>query len=198
MHEQSPNAMVVNKRMGPRQREIPSADVALRGIPIVLKSSKAHPDCAAILAEHGHFGAARSHLILAIEESEKARTLGQIVLKDPLPEGTVRLRLYSHSERHIGALRKSWSQGATVDYAVDSLRERLRLKPAQSDEQRWQLAIARHPEALPEDWPARANQLREAACTLILVPTACGTALPMSTQRSMWSSCQRLSTCCST
>jgi AbiV family abortive infection protein len=147
--------------MGYRVRHIPSASVALAGIPIVLNSAKDHLDCAAVLAAHGQFGPARAHLILAIEEAEKARTLGQIVLKEPLTEAEIKSRLYSHSKRHIGALRKSWSQGPTIDYIADSLRERLRLKPTQTDAQRWESAIARHPEALPRDWPEKADELRE-------------------------------------
>jgi AbiV family abortive infection protein len=143
-------------------RQIPSASIALAGIPIVLQSAQDHLECARILAAHGHFGTARSHLILAIEEAEKARTLGQIVLKEPLTEADIRSRLYSHSTRHVGALRKSWSQGPTIDYIADSLRERLRLKTAQTDTQRWESAIARHPEALPVDWPDKAGELREA------------------------------------
>lgn len=143
-------------------QRIPNGEESLKGIPVALANAQAHLDCAALLAEKGFAGPARSLLILSIEESEKARTLGQIALGEPLTETEIRDRLYWHLPRYRGALRKSWSRGATATYAAESLRERLKMKPKRSDHDRWQAALAQHPEALPVDWPDLAGDLREA------------------------------------
>jgi AbiV family abortive infection protein len=143
------------------KQRVPNEEEALKGIPVALATAQAHLDCAALLAEKGFAGPARSFLILSIEESEKARTLGQIALGEPLTEPEILARLYTHRARHGGALRKSWSRGATGTYVAESLRERLTMKPERSDPDRWAAVLAHHPEALPVDWPELAGDLRE-------------------------------------
>jgi AbiV family abortive infection protein len=141
---------------------VPNDGESLTGIPIALANAQAHLDCAGLLAAAGFAGPARSFLILSMEESEKARTLGQIALGEALTESEIRGRLYSHPPRHRGALRKSWSGGATGTYVAESLRERLGMKPERSDTDRWAAALAQHPETLPVNWPEIAGHLREA------------------------------------
>lgn len=128
------------------KQRIPNDEESLKGIPVSLANAQAHLDCAALLAEKGFAGPARSLLILSIEESEKARTLGQIVLGELLTETEIHDRLHWHLPRYRGALRKSWSRGATATYAAESLRERLKMKPKRSDHDRWQAALAQHPD----------------------------------------------------
>src|SRR6266849_6523966 len=144
------------------KQRVPTEEESLRGIPVALANAQTHLDCAALLAEKGFAGPARSFLILSIEESEKARTLGQIALGGPLTVSEIRARLYTHPPRYRGALRKSWSRGATGTYVAESLRERLRMKPERSDPDRWAAVLAQHPEALQVDWPELAGELREA------------------------------------
>lgn len=145
-----------------QKRRLPTDEQALSGIPVALGSASKHLECADVLAERGFTGQARSLLILSIEESEKARTLGQIALGEPLTESEALARLYTHTPRYRGALRKSWSGGATGTYVAESLRERLRMKPKRTEAQRWSAALASHPEALPLDWADVAAVVREA------------------------------------
>ena len=144
------------------KQRIPNAEESLKGIPIALANARSHLECAALLAERGFAGPARSFLILSIEESEKARTLGQVALGEPLTESEIRARLYTHPPRYRGALRKSWSQGATMTYVAESLRERIGLQPKRHDDDRWAEVLSQHPEVLPVSWPEIAGDLREA------------------------------------
>src|SRR5206468_8255783 len=104
-------------------------------IPVVLKNARAQIDRAALLGDQGSVGPAVSFLILAIEEAEKARTLGQMVLGEKLDEGKLRTRLFTHPSRYEGALWKSWSKGPLLHLALESLREEYGLKPVRSDDE---------------------------------------------------------------
>jgi AbiV family abortive infection protein len=150
---------------GARKRRLPTSDEARRGIPVVLANAEQHLAAADLLVDAtggGNVGFAAAHLVLAIEEAEKARTLGQIALGDELTEKEVRERLFNHPARHRGALTKSWSSGAAMmDFLAEGLRERLGMGPSRSEEARWTDVMARHPEVLPPDWPDTAGEVRE-------------------------------------
>jgi AbiV family abortive infection protein len=145
-----------------KDRRVPTQPEAESGIPIALRNARAHIECAALLADHGFAGPATSFLILGIEETEKARTLGQIALGTDLTESELLARLFTHPSRYEGALWKSWSKGSLMTWALEALREELGIKPARSEDQRLAEVIAQHPEALPLDWAAKAGQMREA------------------------------------
>jgi AbiV family abortive infection protein len=145
-----------------KDRRLPTREEAAKGIPVVLKNARAQIDRAALLADQGSFGPAVSFLILAIEETEKARTLGQMVLGEKLDETELRTRLFTHPSRYEGALWKSWSQGPLLHLALESIREEYGLKPARSDDERLADVVAQHPEALPMDWAEKAGPMREA------------------------------------
>ena len=147
---------------GMAKRRIPTREEALVGIPQVLANATAHRDAADLLAAAGQFGFAVAHLVYAIEESEKGRTLAKIALGERLTQGEIRRGLYEHKDRHLGAMVKSASSGgAVVDFMAESLRERVGLRPRRSDAKRWADVDARHPEVLPPSWPQTAGATRE-------------------------------------
>jgi AbiV family abortive infection protein len=145
------------------RRRVPTRAESLAGILPVLANATAHRDAADVLAASGYYGFAMAHLVLlALEESEKARTLAKVAIGEALSEDAIRRGLYEHKDRHVGAMAKSWSSGgAIIDLAAESLRERLRLRPARTDAQRLADIDARHPEVLPKDWPETAGSIRE-------------------------------------
>ena len=144
------------------KRRIPTREEALAGIRPVLANATAHRDAADALAATGQFGFAVAHLVYAIEESEKARTLAKIALGEPLTKDEIRRGLYEHKDRHLGAMAKSASSGgAVVDFMAESVRERVGLRPRRSDAKRWADVDARHPEVLPPTWPQTAGATRE-------------------------------------
>jgi len=153
-------------------RRIPSRAECLDGIPIILDNAEAHLAAADVLVEAGHVGFAIAHLVLAIEESEKARTLDKVVLGDPVPEADLRAVLYQHPARHKGALGKSWTSGAIsllVDFEKEGLWQKLGRSPLQVEQSRWEETISRHPELLPRDWDNTAGPLREHSLYVDLV-----------------------------
>ena len=144
------------------KRQIPTREQCIVGIPHVLANATAHRDAADVLAAAGRHGFAVAHLIYALEESEKARTLAKVVLGENLTEDQIRRGLYEHKDRHIGAMAKSLSSGgAVIDFVAEGMRERIGLRPAKTDAQRWATIDARHPEVLPKDWPETAGAVRE-------------------------------------
>jgi len=128
----------------------------------MLDSARAHLEAADILASGGKYGFAVAHLVYALEESEKGRTLAKVVLGDALSDEEIYRALYHHAERHVGALMKSWSSGAAVmDLMAEGLRERIGVRPERTEQERYDEVISRYPEVLPEDWPETAGATRE-------------------------------------
>jgi AbiV family abortive infection protein len=147
---------------GVAKRRIPNRDECFAGILPVLANATAHRDAAEALAEAGQYGFAVAHLVYALEESEKARTLAKVAMGESLTEDEIRRGLYEHKDRHVGALAKSLSSGgAVMDFAAESLRERVGLRTKRTDAQRLAVIDARHPEVLPMDWPDSARATRE-------------------------------------
>src|SRR5262249_36322838 len=108
-------------------------------------------------------GMAVAHLILAIEETDKARVLCMLWLDEgDLTEEEARARLFDHKTRNRAAFAKSWTSGVVWTASAEALRERLGPRAPRTDEDRWADAMARHPEALPAEWPEIAGQRREA------------------------------------
>ena len=68
----------------------------------MLDNARAHLEAADTLAGAGKYGFAVAHLVYALEESEKGRTLAKVVLGDTLAEDELYRALYHHPERHVG------------------------------------------------------------------------------------------------
>jgi len=144
------------------KRRIPTREECFAGILPVLANATAHRDAADVLAGRGQHGFAVAHLIYALEESEKARTLAKVAIGELLTEEAIRRGLYEHKDRHVGAMAKSWSSGgAVIDFVAEDVRERVGLRPKRTNVQRWADVDARHPEVLPKDWPESAGTRRE-------------------------------------
>lgn len=147
-----------------RQRRLPTRDECVAGIPLVLENADGHVAAADALAASGHVGFATAHLILALEESEKARTLGKVAMGEPVSQAELRAAMYEYRPRHVGALGKSWTSGAIpliMEAQKERIWEKLGRAPAKTDEERWTELLARHPEVLPPDWAENAGALRE-------------------------------------
>ncbi len=96
------------------KRRIPSRDQAISGIWPVLANADGHLEAADVLAAAGKHGYAVAHLVCALEEGEKARTLAKLALGEPMTEDEIRHGLYEHRNRHVGAMTKSWTAGGAV------------------------------------------------------------------------------------
>jgi AbiV family abortive infection protein len=143
-------------------RPLPTPQQAFDGVSLALANAERHLHCADLLAGEGEHGSAAAHLVLAIEETDKARVLGLRWLDEgDLTDDEARKRLFSHPPRHEAALAKSWTSGVVWTASAEALRERLGLRVPRTDAERWADALAQHPEALPGDWPEIAGSLRE-------------------------------------
>jgi AbiV family abortive infection protein len=135
-----------------------------QGIPLALANGDEHLAAADVLAENAKFGFAVAHLVYALEESEKARTLGKVVIGADVPAAQLRAALHEHRARHAGAVGKSRTSGATamfMEMNKQRLVERLKHMPARQEDEIWEDALAAHPEVLPEDWAEKAGTIRE-------------------------------------
>jgi AbiV family abortive infection protein len=156
----STSAIIDRVTRGP----LPSKEECRQGIALALNNADEHFGAADLLARGGRFGFAVAHLVYALEESEKARTLGKVVIGDILTEDELRSALRDHRARHIGAVGKSWTSGAVALFMQSSkegLLERLNQLPARAESDRWEDILAAHPEVLPEDWSEQAGPTRE-------------------------------------
>jgi AbiV family abortive infection protein len=127
-------------------------------------------ECARVLAVEQLYGPAVAHLIYAIEETEKARSLGQIWINSwqgrrhgDAADDELRDRIFGHPARHKAAAAKSFATGPFWTMMAESTRERVHLSPPRTPQERLAMAYAEHPEALPLDWADRAEAMREAA-----------------------------------
>lgn len=143
------------------KRRIPTREECITGIPIVLANAKAHLVGADTLAQGEQYGFAVAHLIYALEECEKARTLGKIALGVSMAEDEIKSGLYEHKERHVGAMVKSVSTGgALLEFVAESLRESVGKRSERREAELWGEINAKHPEVLPADWPETAGDMR--------------------------------------
>jgi len=85
-------------------------------MPLALDNADRHLDSAHALAGKQLYGPAVAHLIYAIEETEKARALGQIWLNSwqrrghgDASDGELRKRIFDHSARHKAGVAGQWS-----------------------------------------------------------------------------------------
>ncbi len=144
------------------KRRLPNREEALAGVSPVLQNATAHRDAADALAAAGQHGFAVAHLVYALEESEKARTLAKLAMGVALSDEDIRRGLYEHKGRHVGAMAKSLSSGgAVIDYVAETVRERVGLRIGRTDAERWAMIDERHPEILPKNWPETAGAVRE-------------------------------------
>lgn len=171
------------------QVPLPTPEEARAGVPAAAASARLNLTVAEVLATAGHYGPACSHLILAQEESVKAKALGWIWEERELAiktydEDVIRARLSNHPSRHQAAIVQSWSGGLQSDIVARSLREAIRDQAEQqgvewSDLQQavtergghvpdlpsreeWEAQIAAaYPAALDEEWPAHARDLKD-------------------------------------
>jgi len=153
-----------------RPRILPTPQQARDGMPLALDNADRHLDSARALAGKQLYGPAVAHLIYAIEETEKARALGQVWLNSwqrrghgDATDGELRKRIFDHSARHKAAADKTWAIGPFWTVMAEATREHVRLSPQRTPEERVAMALAQHPEALPLDWHDRAGPTREAA-----------------------------------
>src|SRR5215471_1495508 len=65
-----------------RNRRLPKPHEAFDGVPLTLANAESHLRAADLLAGAAEYGYAVSHLILALEECDKARVLGMIWLNE--------------------------------------------------------------------------------------------------------------------
>jgi AbiV family abortive infection protein len=143
---------------------LPSKDECRQGIPLALNNADEHFEAADLLASSGKIGFAVAHLVYALEESEKARTLGKVVIGDTLTEDELRSALHDHRARHVGAVGKSWTSAAVTLFMQsnkEGLLERLHQLPGRTESDRWEDVLASHPEVLPEHWSEQAGPTRE-------------------------------------
>src|SRR2546425_399438 len=153
-----------------RQRILPTPQQARDGVPLALDNADRHLDAGRVLAVEQLHGPAVAHLIYAIEETEKARALGQIWVNSWQRRGNgdatdheLRRRIFDHSARHKAAADKTWAIGPFWTVMAEATREHVRLSPQHTPQERVAIALAQHPEALPLDWHDRAGPTREAA-----------------------------------
>jgi AbiV family abortive infection protein len=153
-----------------RRRTLPTAQEALDGIPLAIANAARHLDAARVLADAGLYGPAMAHLVYSLEEAEKARSIGQVWLNSWEPrrpdrptDDELKARVFEHAPRHKAAASKSWASGPFWTAMSEHTRERVRLSPAQTAEQRVAMAYAAHPESLPLDWEDKAYLIREGA-----------------------------------
>src|ERR1041385_2328056 len=105
---------------------LPTPEEARAGLPAASASARLHLDVAELLATAGHYGPACSHLILAPEESVKAKALGWIWQEQhlaPSDEDAIRARLSNHPSRHHVGDREPWfwvlGSGALLMMPID-------------------------------------------------------------------------------
>jgi len=139
-------------------------------VPLALENADRHIKAAEALAVAKLYGVAVAHLIYAIEEAEKARSLGQLWINSwqrrshgDATDAELRARIFDHSPRHRAAAAKSFAIGPVWTVIAEETRERVRLAPARTPQERLAMAFEEHPEALPLDWDGRAGPMREAA-----------------------------------
>lgn len=135
-------------------RRLPTKDECRAGIPLALDNAELHLASADALAREGVWGFAVAHLIYAVEETEKARTLGKVALGVSLTDDELPDALYSHRVRHAGARNKSWTSAAVQDFIAELGRRYGKGHPEEPSE--YEPA-----EALPLDWDEKAGPLRE-------------------------------------
>lgn len=119
----------------PKLRPLPTPDEARAGLHAAAASAEQHLAVAKLLASAGHHGPACSQLILAQEETVKARALGWIWIDRDCEEKTydereIRERLSGHPPRHKAAIVQSWSGGLQSEIVARSLREAIRNQAA--------------------------------------------------------------------
>jgi AbiV family abortive infection protein len=153
-----------------RERILPTPSQARDGVPLALENAARHLDAARVLAVEQLYGPAVAHLVYTIEETEKARAFGQIWLNSWQRRGPgdatddqLRDRIFNHSARHKAAAMKSWASGPFWTAMAAETRERVRLSPGRTQQERVAEAYAQHPEALPLDWEKHAASIREGA-----------------------------------
>jgi len=167
----------------------PPPEEARAGLPAAVASARLHLTVAELMAAAGHYGPACSHLILAQEESVKAKALGWIWLErdeatKTYDEAEIRDRLSGHPARHEAAIVQSWSGGMQAAIVARVLRETIREQaerqgvdwsglqqlaaergghvPALPSRAEWEAEMAAaYPAALDEDWPDRARELKD-------------------------------------
>jgi len=142
---------------------LPTAGEAFAGVRLALANAGRHLRCGDLLAQSGEFGPAVAHLVLSLEETDKARVLGMLWLDEgDLTEDEARARLYDHRVRHEAAFAKSWTIGAVLTAAAEALSDQAESGTPRAPAELWAAAMAQHSEALPTDWPETAGRLREA------------------------------------
>jgi AbiV family abortive infection protein len=89
-----------------RKRRLPTPEEAFAGIPLALENAERHLRSADLLAGKGEHGQATAHVVLSLEETDKARVLGMLWLdEDDLTEDQARARLFDHRTRNEAASR---------------------------------------------------------------------------------------------
>ncbi len=146
-----------------RKRRLPTPNEAFAGIQLALENAERHLRCADLLAGKGEYGQALAHLVLSLEETDKARVLGMLWLDEgDLTEEQARARLFDHRIRNEAAFAKSWTIGMLLTAAAEALTDQATGGARRSDAELLAAAMAQHPEALPADWPETAGRAREA------------------------------------
>jgi len=82
---------------------LPSATQAAKGAELALANSHRHLRCSTLLADSGEFGVATAHLVLAMEEAQKAYTLALVASGIAPNEVGLKDMLHRHDVRHRGA-----------------------------------------------------------------------------------------------
>src|SRR5439155_7474476 len=153
-----------------RSRKLPTPEQARQGVPLALENADRHIEAARVLAAAQLHGQAIAHLIYSIEETEKARSFGQLWINSwqgrrhgDATDAELQGRIFDHSPRHAAAAAKSFAIGPVWTIMSEATRERVRLSPPRTPQERPAMAYEEHPEALPGDWDDRAGPMREAA-----------------------------------
>jgi AbiV family abortive infection protein len=137
---------------------LPSPRQAKKGIDLALANAMEHIRAADMLAAGGLYGAAKSHVILAVEEAVKARVLFKWpALKRVMTERQLRDLLYHHPTRH---------EIAQIDHLPRGFRTRLALwhidNPGRGmDRRTFVRLLSRFGDTFPASWGLKADAERQ-------------------------------------
>jgi AbiV family abortive infection protein len=137
------------------RQPLPTARQAAKGVSLAADNAWTHIECAEVLQQARHFGAASAHLVLSVEEAVKARVYYQWpALMASMTHEQLRELLYTHRVRHGIAVYDSMSQPLRASIALWHIDHPGR----QIDRKALSRMFARHSDAFPLSWAQSADK----------------------------------------